>query len=192
MIKINLSNIKKEYESYDGKREKLIKQSRDVLKAAKQLTYSLHRGNTSESSKAEIQAKKEFDKLLLIKDTHEKLQFEGSLNEASEEYAESMLYADFSNKKPLRTHEELLINQDQYIGALADLSGELVRKAASLVIKKKYDDVEEIYEFVSNLYKELLQFNFRNGMLRKKSDSVRWNMTKIEDLLYDIAIKAKN
>lgn len=191
MKKVNLSTIKKQYESYDGKREKLIKQSRDVLKSAKQLTYSLHRGNTSESSKAEIALNKEFQKLLTIKNSENKLQFEGAFNEAAEEYAESMLYADFSQNKDLRNHEQLQVSEEHYLGALSDLSGELVRKAVQLTIKKKYNKVEEIYDFVSNLYRELLNFNFRNGNLRKKSDSVRWNMTKIEDLLYDIEIKAK-
>ena len=35
-----------------------------------------------------------------------------------------------------------------------------------------------IKEFVSNIYTEFLKFDFRNSELRKKSDSIKWNLKK--------------
>lgn len=190
-MKLDLSNFKKEYESYDGKREKLIKQARVVLKAAKELGYAVHRSNKNECSKYKTALKKEYESLLKIVSGDAKLQFEGSLNEAAEEYAEGMLYYDFAFEGKLRNFEELKVSQDHYIGALADLTGELGRRCVQLAIKKKYDEVYAIQEFVSSVFKEMLSFNFRNGNLRKKSDSIKWNLNKIEDIIYDIEIKDK-
>ena len=190
-MKLNLSSFKKDYESYDGKREKLIKQARVVLKAAKQLGYSVHRSNKSECSKYVKALDKEYISLLKIKEGHVRLQFEGSLNEAAEEYAEGMLYFDYVFGTKLRTFEELKVSQDNYIGAIADLTGELGRRTVQLAIKKKYDEVYAIQEFVGSVFKEMLSFNFRNGNLRKKSDSIKWNLNKIEDIIYDIEIKGK-
>ncbi|MBT7927970.1 hypothetical protein HN695_06565, partial [Candidatus Woesearchaeota archaeon] len=31
--------------------------------------------------------------------------------------------------------------------------------------------------------------DLRNGELRKKSDAIKWNLKKIEDILYDISMK---
>lgn len=190
-MKLNLSDFKREYESYDGKREKLIKQSRVVLKAAKELGYCVHRSNKSECSKYVIALQKEYNALLKIKEGNVKLQFEGSFNEACEEYAENILYFDFVFGEKLRSYEELKVSQDNYIGSLADLTGELGRRCVHLAIKKKYSEIYLIQEFVSSIFKEMLSFNFRNGTLRKKSDSIKWNLNKIEDIIYDIELKGK-
>lgn len=189
--KFDLSGIKKEYENYDKLREKLIKKSRDVLKSAKQLGYAIHRGNKSECTKLAAALKKDYTSLQTITESNPKLQYEGSLNEASEEYAESMLYYDYMYNESLRTASELNVSDIAYLGGLADLTGELGRKSVQLAIKGEYKAIEEIRDFVSNLFKELMKFSFRNSSLRKKFDAVKWNLSKIEDILYDIEIKKK-
>jgi len=70
---------------------------------------------------------------------------------------------------------------------LCDLAGELVRKAVKDSIKKNFDSVLEIRDFVEELYGEFLKFNLRNGELRKKSDSIRWNLNKLEELALDVS-----
>ena len=192
MIKLNLSKFRKEYDQYDIKREKIIKQSRVVLKLSKQLIYSIHRNNKSESLKLKEQLNKEYFKLLNIKDLSKKLEFEGSLNEASEEYVEAMLYFSYVYENNLVEFDELKVSIDNYLGGLSDLTGELGRRAVQMTIKKKYSEVYDIQEFVSSIFKEILKFNFRNGSLRKKSDAIKWNLTKIENIVYDIEIKEKN
>ncbi len=191
-LKINLDDLKKKYESYDTKREKVIKQSREVLKSSKQLIYSIHRENKSESKKLKIQLEKDFSVLKKITDDENKLNYEGSFNEALEEFGEAMLYYDYCYESNLRNFEELNISHENYLGALSDLTGELARKAVQLTIKKKYDEVFEIHEFVSLVFKELMKICFRNGNLRKKFDSIKWNLNKIEDIIYDIEMQKKS
>jgi predicted translin family RNA/ssDNA-binding protein len=185
-VNLNLDAIKQEYERYDSLREKLIIQARAVLKSAKKLSYSVHRDETGD--KALQDAKKEFKKLIDISNKDEKLKGEGSFRDAAEEYAEALLYHGFVNKN-IPTCDEIGVSQESYLGALSDLSGELVRRAVNLVIKGKRDEVFEIHDFVEKLYKSLLKFNFRSGLLRKKSDAVRWNLNKLEDILYDLEVR---
>ena len=33
--------------------------------------------------------------------------------------------------------------------------------------------------FTEQIYKEFLEFNFRNSELRRKSDSIKWNLKKL-------------
>jgi len=58
-------------------------------------------------------------------------------------------------------------------------------------INEEYDEIKFIKEFVSDIYNEFLKFEFRNGELRKKSDSIKWNLKKIEEIIYDIKIRDK-
>ena len=53
-------------------------------------------------------------------------------------------------------------------------------------VEKKFDEVKKIYDVVSEIFGEFLKFDFRNGELRKKSDSIKYNMKKIEEIMYDI------
>jgi predicted translin family RNA/ssDNA-binding protein len=102
-----------------------------------------------------------------------------------------MLYYDYVYHKKLRTPEELKITADDYLGALSDLTGELARKAVHYAIKKNFDAIYEISECISAIHKEMMNFSFRNSSLRKKSDAIKWNMNKVEDILYDIEMKRK-
>jgi len=57
------------------------------------------------------------------------------------------------------------------------------------VIRKEYADVHEIKEAVEEIYNLFLHLNLRNGEIRKKSDAIKWNLKRIEDIIYDISIK---
>jgi hypothetical protein len=42
---------------------------------------------------------------------------------------------------------------------------------------------------VEEIYGEFLQLNLRGGELRKKSDQIKWNLQKLEDMAYNISKK---
>ena len=48
------------------------------------------------------------------------------------------------------------------------------------------ETLEKIKNFVEDVYGEFLKFDLRNGQLRKKSDSIKWNLKKLEEILYDL------
>jgi predicted translin family RNA/ssDNA-binding protein len=183
---IDLKNIQRDFENYDSLREDLIKQSRILLKSSKKLIYSVHKGNKNECDKNLKEVENIFKKLNLLLKKNSKLEFEGSYSEACQEMVEGILYYDYVYSGSLR---KLNVSSEDYLMGVADLTGELVRRVVSFVIKGKFDEVYEINDFVQNLYKQLLNFNFRNGNLRKKFDSIRWNLNKIEDVLYDLEVR---
>ena len=51
-----------------------------------------------------------------------------------------------------------------------------------IVIKKTEGQIED-------LYSELLKFNFRSGLLRKKFDSIKYHLAALEDLVLKIKLK---
>ena len=157
----------------DALREESILASRKILSLSKQIINGLHRGDDVSALLVEIRSA-----------VHALPESSASLaSVARQEYVEALTFHSFLVAGSLASPEELNVSSEEYLLGLCDLSGELVRYAVQKAIDKDVGRVELVRSFLSDLYAELLQFTFRNSELRKKSDSVRWNLQKVEDLL---------
>jgi len=74
---------------------------------------------------------------------------------------------------------------------LCDLTGELVRRAINKAINEQYSESVEIRDVVAMIYENLMQFDFRNGELRRKFDSIKYDLKKLEDLVLELKLKDK-
>ncbi len=193
MVKLNdkmlnkqeFAKIRQEMGKSDKVREELIILSRDIISISKRLIYSIHRGNLDEASKYVNEIKKKKTKLDAIN-----IIVDVNIHQvAYQEYAEALCYYGFVKHKKIPTKASLKINAVDYLMGLCDLTGEVGRKAVNDIIKKKFKDALLIKELVEEIYGEFLKFNLRNGELRKKSDSIKWNLKKIEDIIFDAKIK---
>ena len=187
--KNDLEHVRKGLESFDEKREMLIKESRSIVKLSKIIIYALQRGELKEAEKLIEQAKKGLAELEKHAAKHEELRYSGSFKIAEQELVEAMTFLIFLTEKRLATKEELNVSAETYLLGIFDLTGELVRKAINSAINKDFQTAIEIKDFVSELYGELLKFGFGNGPLRKSFDSIKYNLKKLEDLVYDLKIK---
>ena len=176
------SVILKEIEKYDAEREELIKKSRDVLKLSKQIIYGLHRGENV--SKLVVEIKKEVE---VMKKT--KMTTEGSYKIALQEYVEAISFKKFIEEKKLLTLKESNVDSNEYLLGIMDLSGEIFRFAMNNAIKGDYKIASESLDFMNFLYGELLKFNFRNSEFRRKFDSIKYDLQKLEKLVFDLKIK---
>ena len=178
-------DIRKELKQFEAEREKQILISRDIIALSKRIIYSIHRDDLNEAENIVREIKKKI-KALSKKDLEMGLD-----RVALQEYVEAMTFLEFMKKGKLVGRKELGVGTDAYLLGLCDLTGELMRKAVRTVIMKEYDKTEKIRQLVEEIYGEFLKIDLRNGELRKKSDSIKWNLQKIEDLIYDIEIKDK-
>ena len=183
--KKEFAQIRKEIEKADKIRESIIKLSRDIITVSKRIIYSIHRNNLNEASRyiKEIRNKKnKLDKI--------NISIDANINKtAYQEYAEALCYYGFVKNKKIPTKSSLKINVEDYLMGLCDLTGEVGRKAVNDIIKKKFKDALLIKELVEEIYGEFLKFNLRNSELRKKSDSIKWNLKKLEDIIFDAKVK---
>ena len=187
--KQEFNKIRQELKKYDSQREELIKKSRELLKLSKRLIYSIHRNNLKEANSLFKEVKKKKQDIDKITKKHKNLAHEGSYSDAMQEYAEAMCYYYFIMKNKIPTRREIGVNTNDYLLGICDLTGELVRKAVSLAVKKKYKEVEKIKKLIEEIYNEFLKFDLRNSQLRKKSDSIKYNLKKVEEIVYDIREK---
>ncbi len=181
--KQEFQKIRKELEKFDEQRERVISTSRAVIKLSKQIIYSCQRGDFKKAESLIPEIKEGIEKL-------PKEHYDAGIQKvAVQEYVEAICVYEFMKMDRLPTRSQLNVHFEEYLLGLCDVSGELVRIAVNQAINKNYDAVDKIRKFVSELYEEFLKFDLRGGELRKKSDQIKWNLTKIDDLVYEISRK---
>src|SRR3989344_1734812 len=186
--KSEFNKIREEMHSLDLKREEIIQTSREVISISKQIIYAAQRNDLNE---AEASIKKIKDKIKKLRKVN--ISTDTNINSvAFQEYVEAIAFYEFVKHKKEPTRASLGVSADYYLSGLCDLTGELVRKAIYDVIHKKFDEAARIKELVHDIYGEFLKLHLRNGELRKKSDSIKWNLKKLEEVMYDISMKGRH
>ena len=183
--------MRKQLEAYDKSREELIKSSRDILKLSKGAIYSLHRTEHDTALQQLNQAKTVIRRLKELLAQESRLAGVGAYNEALEEYVEASCYYHFLTQRTLPTPQQLGVTADVYLPGVCDTVGELVRKAINSAIKKDYKTALEIREFVTEIYEELMLFDFPNSPVRRKFDAIKYGLEKLEDLALQLQLKKK-
>ncbi|CAH0552077.1 unnamed protein product [Brassicogethes aeneus] len=97
----------------------------------------------------------------------------------------------------LGIHEKsnLKFDLEDYLMGLLNLSTELSRFAVNSVTYKDYDRPLQISKFVAELNAGFRLLNLKNDSLRKRFDAMKYDVKKIEEVVYDLSIRglaAKN
>lgn len=196
MTSIFLEQLEKQAKEYDSKdvlRESIITNARKVQKESKQAIYALHRNSTSTyKEKITLATTHVQQALQSIQNNDWRINDVGAFKASLEEFLEAKgLYhvITFNTLPTIDNLEAREFGTQIYLQAMADVSGELVRHATIAATNKEYDTVMMCRSLISEVYEGFLQFDFRGGELRKKSDSVRHNLNKIELIVYDVSIR---
>ncbi len=177
--------LRKQINQNDEIREKMIVGSRPAIKNSKVAIYAIHKGDLKQAESLIKKAEKN------IKDLGKLDYYVSAYDAALQEYAEAVTYLNYVKNGTLISDKEINVGAENYLLGLCDLTGELGRRAVYSVVDENYKEVEKIQKFVSEIYEEFLKFEFRNSELRKKSDSIKWNLKKIEEILYDLKLRGK-
>lgn len=81
------------------------------------------------------------------------------------------------------------IDLEDYLIGVCFVPEEIARFAANCVTKGDYQTPFRANVFVSELFAGLKQLNFKNGFLRQKFDSVKYDAKRLEQIVYDISIR---
>lgn len=167
-------------EKFEEGREKVIQQSREIIQTSKKVIFALIREDKKTASSGIKKIRNDVRKLPT------KFYDAGIQRVAKQEYVEAETLYWFITKNKIPTKEEIKVDTESYLLGLCDLTGELVRLSVNFSINGKYNEVIKIKNLVSEIYANFLGLNLRNGEIRKKSDSIKWNLNKIEDLVLSI------
>lgn len=180
--------VQKEHADYQKGRSAIIGQANLALNHAKKAIFALHRDNIKDSQEKLTESKKLLVDLEKRFGNNSKFRNEGSWKAASEELVEATLYFNYRKNGKVGEITGLKFDFGEYIGGLADMSGELIRWAVLLGNKGDYSKMYDIQETISEIIQVLLDLNL-TSYLRQKFDQAKRNQQRIEQMIYDLKIR---
>ncbi|KAJ2411211.1 Translin-1, partial [Coemansia sp. RSA 2530] len=84
---------------------------------------------------------------------------------------------------------EFVITLEEYLNAIVSLFNELSRLAVNSVIVNDIQRPQEISAFASDLYAGFQLLNLKNDNLRRRFDSIKYDIKKIEEVQYDLRVR---
>jgi len=194
-LKEEFSNLVKQYDLDDDLRDKIIILTRNITKFSKQAIYAIHRDELDEAKKLIVQAEDEMKRgseIINESEIHLMNNFRGGI----EEYIEAKAYLLYVTENKIPTRKELMfankIPYETYMEALSDFTGELAKRSITLATANKIDEVKKIKETIDEVYGFYLEFDFRSSELRRKFEGLKYNLNKVESIIYDLTLKLKN
>ncbi|KAJ2614714.1 Translin-1 [Coemansia sp. RSA 1365] len=84
---------------------------------------------------------------------------------------------------------EFVFTLDEYLLGVISLFNELGRLAVNSVIVNDVQRPQEISTFASELYSGFQLLNLKNDVLRRRFDSIKYDIKKIEEVQYDLRVR---
>jgi len=89
----------------------------------------------------------------------------------------------------LKDRDAFHISIEEYLQSLITLIEELARLAMNSVTLGDYSRPLQISQFVKEIYAGFQILNLKNDSLRRRSDSIKYNVKKVEDVVYDLSLR---
>jgi predicted translin family RNA/ssDNA-binding protein len=89
----------------------------------------------------------------------------------------------------LKDQDAFHITIEEYLQSLITLIEELARLAINSVTLGDYQRPLQISQFVKDIHAGFQILNLKNDSLRRRSDSIKYNVKKIEDIVYDLSLR---
>ncbi len=187
-VKKDFEFFRKEYFDEQNLREELIKKSRGIVVLSKKVIYNVHRKDFSsaESFLSDLNSKV-FSFVDSFKKNNVSFEKFGFFKTTIQEYVEAKSFFEFVKNKRLLLKEEFY-DFEVYLLGLLDFSGEVLRIAVNNAVSDK-DFFLFCYNTIIFLYDEFMLFDFSNSVLRKKFDSLKYVVKKLEDIKLELDLK---
>ncbi|XP_031285738.1 translin [Pistacia vera] len=99
-----------------------------------------------------------------------------------------LMHAEAEQKLGLH-HPEFALDIEDYLVGLCFLSNEMPRYVVNQVLAGNYDCPRKVLKFLTDLHAAFRMLNLRNDFLRKKFDSLKYDLKRVEEVYYDMKIR---
>lgn len=164
--------------------------STEILAGSKRAIFAFHRGTVEAAEEELEQARTRLAEGWKLIKQEPLLRSEGSWRAAREEYTEAEFLSQYLTKQKIDHYDDQEQDPDIFIGGLADMVGELVRQAVIRATERDREAVDEMYEAAQEIVEFLLQMDL-TGTQRTKTDQAKQHLRKLEEIRYDLALRAK-
>jgi len=169
--------IRSHLDENDGKREKILPETRRSVRLSSEAIRCLHRKEVRTAKEKLSEIRDILDQTeLLAKNTG----LQGLLQTAHQEYAEAKLFYGFLEDRPLASPKELKVPILAYLHSLSDLTGELRRYILDSVRRGVTEEIanraEQALALMDDIYYQLITLDYPSGLIpgvRRKTDVIR-------------------
>lgn len=186
-----LGKIDKELKERKDVKDELYDSMRKATRLSKQAIFLVHKGQLKEAKKLLKETKSLFTKLDEIPVVHQKLVYAGIVDSAFQEYTEAHIFLRLVQNGKFVGPDKIGTPSTSYLLGLADVVGELRRRALDSLRKGDVKDAEKNLETMELIYDELIGMDealHAVSELRRKSDVAR---RIIEATRGDVTIEAR-
>lgn len=182
--------IKRQYHAHNKSRRTVIASSNEALSKSKRAIFALHRDDHKGANSLLAEAKALFVSVERSFRKFPDLKEQGAYRAALEEYAEALLFQAYllTGELPQKLDARVM-DPSIYLAGLSDMTGELVRYAVRQVTLGNTGVVEEVYQAASLIIEFFLDMDL-TGYLRTKFDQSKKNLSRLENMTYDLAIRS--
>lgn len=163
----SLLEAMKLFDAIVSRREKLIKDSRDIISLSAKAIVFVHSSKFDEASGLMDEARKRLEGLRKIAGAD----LARYLSTPEQEFVECSVFFSVSRGKEIPSRRLLRVSPSSYVLGMLDAIGELKRAVYDRIRKDQFDDVERIFAAMENLYLALSPFsiydNIAPGVKRK-------------------------
>ena len=103
------------------------------------------------------------------------------------------MFINFKNTKYFLLQElrdeKLYLDFEDYLSGVIQLSNELSRFTVNCVTNGDFTRPMRISAFLQEVLEGFRLLNLKNDSLRKKFDSIKYDMKKVEEVVYDLSIR---
>ncbi|MCJ1311753.1 hypothetical protein MMC25_005426 [Agyrium rufum] len=89
----------------------------------------------------------------------------------------------------LKDRDAFHLSVEDYLHGLISLIDELARLAVNSVTLGDYERAPQISNFIKGVHAGFQILNLKNDALRKRSDSIKYSVKKVEDVVYDLSLR---
>ena len=171
-----LSKIEKELKEREEIKDELYDAMRKATRLSKQAIFIVHKGQLKEAKKMLRKTKRLFNKLHEIPEGHRKLVYAGIVDSAFQEYAEAHVFLRLVQDDKFTGPKKIGVPSTSYLLGLADVIGELRRRALDSLRKGDVKGAEKNLETMELIYSEFMAMDEALRVvseLRRKSDVAR-------------------
>lgn len=176
------------FSRFQSTRNRAYQLAQEVLRESKRAIFALHREDAKTASASLVSAKRGVMHITRLARTFPRVRYDGAVHAAFEEYLEAHLYAVIVAGKPIDRVPGITATEDEYIGALSDVTGELVRRAVALGTRRDSSGVAELRDVMRSIIDHFLQLHL-TGQLRQKFDDAKRNLNRVEDIYYQLSLR---
>lgn len=164
------------FEEVDAVREMAYKQSRDVIRLCASAIRSVHRSEWVEAEALIVEAESAVVQLTAATQPFPQIYYAGYTQDCIKEYVEAELTFALVRNQPLKTPQDLQVDEAAWINGLAEACTELRRRILDIMRHEQYEEAERLLDEMDNIYTMLVTLDFHDavsGGLRRRLDTMR-------------------